>query len=144
MSDDIDTSEETRDDRLRRNNSADPEGKTHEDEANPMHADSWSGGSVVPNAKKVARGEAPRDQDAGPNTPAPSQPATSSQFTRPWSPEPTEPDTTGSTEGVTYAGKPRGVDAVDSEQGKAGQAPPTTSPQEDEPDGGGPPISKEG
>lgn len=100
--------EESRGERLRRNTSSDPESKTHEDEQNPMHPDSWSGGSISQDAKKIARGELPRDSGPGPSAPAPSVPATPSSVTRPWSPEPTEANTTGSTEGVDYSGKPRG------------------------------------
>ncbi len=151
VTDEDETTQESRQERLRRNTSSDPESKTHEDESNPMHADSWSGGSINPEAKKIARGEAPRDSGPGPNTPSPAAPATPSSVSRPWSPEPTQSDTTGSTEGVDYAGKPRGEDAEEKgEKGEKGekvearQAPPTTSPQKGAPEGGRPEITKRG
>ncbi len=119
-----DTPEEVRQERLQRNTSADPGSKSQEDEHNPMHADSWSGGSIVEEAKKIARGELPRDQEGGgPNSPEPGRPATPPQVSRPWSPDPTEADTTGSTEGVDYSGRPRPRDT--SAEGEARQAPPT-------------------
>lgn len=137
--------EEARQDRLRRNNSFDPEGKTHEDEANPMHPDSWSGGSIVPDAKRVARGEAPATHGPGPGTPDPGiPPATPSEVTRPWSPEPTQGDTSGSTPGVDYAGRERGEEGEVAGDAEPRQAPATTSPQEGEPAGDRPQVTKGG
>ncbi len=118
-----DTAHNGREERLQRNTSADPGSKSHEDEHNPMHADSWSGGSIVEEAKKIARGELPRDQEGGgPNSPEPGRPETPPEVSRPWSPEPTEADTTGSTKGVDYSGRPRPAEA---QEGEARQAPPT-------------------
>lgn len=76
-----------RQERLRHNSSSDPENKTVE-ELNPMEADSWSGGSVNPDATKVARGEAPANRGQSSDQPAEnSRPATPSEYTRPWAPE---------------------------------------------------------
>lgn len=128
------SADESRGDRLRRNTSSDPDSKTHEDEHNPMHPDSWSGGSIVEDAKEIARGEKPREQaGGGPNSPGPERPATPSEVTRPWSPEPTEAGTTGSTAGVDYSGRPRGEnDEIEGEPGPARQAPPTITPASDD------------
>jgi hypothetical protein len=143
---DSEAADESRAERLRRNASSDPQSKTHEDEHNPMHSDSWSGGSIVPEAKQIARGEAPPNQPGGgPNTPEPAQAATPSDVTRPWSPEPTVSDTSGSTPGVDYSGRPRGENADEKDDDdEPRQAPPTTSPQKGEPEGGKPETTKLG
>lgn len=80
--------EDERQKKLRHNTSADPESKGVED-LNPMEADSWSGGSINPEGKAVARGEAPANHGPDPDQPpSNSPPATPSSVTRPWSPEP--------------------------------------------------------
>jgi hypothetical protein len=99
-------SDKTREERLRHNSSFDPENKTV-DELNPMEADSWSGGSINPDAKKVARGEAPANRERGPGMPPESVPATPPSVTRPWSPEPTHGKDAKSS-GVDSTGRPRG------------------------------------
>lgn len=137
--------DEARQERLRRNTSFDPGAKTHEDESNPMHPDSWAGGSIVPEAKAVARGEAPRDHGPGPDTPHPGvPPATPPEVTRPWSPEPTQPNTSGSTPGVDYTGRRRGEGDEGANPTEPRQAPASTSPQEGEPEGDRPEITKGG
>ena len=142
-SDEVDESSgDSREERLQRNTSSAPEEKTHEDEHNPMHADSWSGGSIVDEAKKIARGEAPRDRPGGgPNTPDPGKPATPSEVSRPWSPEPTEANTTGSSDEVDYAGKPKDASPDEGEEVVARQAPPTISPQGDKADDDRPEVT---
>ncbi|MDQ6928915.1 MAG: hypothetical protein M3159_09705 [Actinomycetota bacterium] len=137
---DDDTPDEGREERLQRNTSADPGSKSQEDEHNPMHPDSWSGGSIVEEAKKIARGELPRDQEGGgPNTPEPGRPATPPEVSRPWSPEPTEADATGSAEGVDYSGRPRPRPVQEDE---ARQAPPTIREDNDSDDADRPGVTQ--
>ncbi len=75
------------------------------DAVQPMAPESWSGGSINPEAKEIARGEKPANSEAKPGPVKPSDPATPPEVTRPWSPRPTEGGSTGSTPGVDYAGR---------------------------------------
>lgn len=75
-----------REEKLRQNTSSDPAAKS-KDEIDPMHADSWAGGSVVPDAKKVARGEAPANRSGrGEGLPDPAEFGDPTSVTRPWAP----------------------------------------------------------
>ena len=76
-----------------------------DDPVQPMAPENWSGGSINPEAKEIARGEKPANSDAKPGPVKPSDPATSPEVTRPWSPRPTEGGSSGSTPGVDYAGR---------------------------------------
>lgn len=110
MGDDV-SDDKARQDRLRHNSGSDPENKTT-DELNPMEADSWSGGSIDPTAKKIARGEAPANHERGPGMPSPATPEPPPSSTRPWSPEPTEGDAAAPS-GVDHTGRPRGNESDD-------------------------------
>lgn len=121
-----------REEKLRKNTSFDTDAKS-DDEVDSMHPDSWAGGSVVPDAKKVARGEAPADRtQRGDDLPEPAEINDSPEVTRPWAQEHQDaPDAD-----VDPAGRPQ--DAPNEEAPR--EAPPTTSPQKDEP-GGRPKIT---
>lgn len=82
--------EEERQDRLRRNTSDDPTVMSR-DEVNPMHSDNWSGGRAEADAKKVARGEMPADQEGGRRYPPKSDHDLPPEATRPWAPSPDLP-----------------------------------------------------
>lgn len=78
--------EHEREKQLRENTSFNPDAKS-EDEVDSMHPDSWAGGSVVPEAKKVARGEAPADRTVrGEGLPEPADFDDPTTVTRPWAP----------------------------------------------------------
>lgn len=75
-----------RQEKLRQNTSFDPSIKT-EDEVDPMHADSWAGGSIVPDAKEVARGEKPANRERGDSLPPEADIEDAPEVTRPWAPK---------------------------------------------------------
>lgn len=127
-------SDQEREEQLRENTSFDPDRKST-DEVDPMHSDSWSGGSVVPDAKKVARGEAPANRDGrGDGLPQPAEIEDSTDVTRPWAPtnpelEESDTDAAGR-ERLPFAGEePR-------------NAPSTESPQDGEPQADRPKVTK--
>ncbi|GAC1341786.1 MAG: hypothetical protein NVSMB29_12820 [Candidatus Dormibacteria bacterium] len=80
-----------------------------------MAPQNWSGGSINPEAKEIARGEKPANSEAKSGPVQPSDPATSPELTRPWSPQPTEGGSTGSTPGVDYAGRVENTSASSDE-----------------------------
>lgn len=116
-----------RGDKLRENKSWNPDAKS-EDDVDPMHPDSWSGGSVVPDAKAVARGDAPANRTGtSERLPEPATYEEPTSVTRPWAPtnpekEPSDVDATGRERSPFSEDTPR-------------QAPSTESPQEGEPEG---------
>jgi hypothetical protein len=124
-----------REEKLRQNTSFDTDSKS-EDEVDSMHPDSWAGGSVVPDAKKVARGEAPANRgERGDRLPPPADYEDDPDVTRPWSQQ--HQDEPGAETDAAGRDKDNPNPHGD-ETGR--QAPPTHSPQDDEP-GGRPKIT---
>ena len=82
---DVEDNEDARQERLRRNTSFDPQSKSIE-ELDSMHPDSWAGGSINPQAKQVARGEAPANQERGSRMPADADIPVPTEKARPWAP----------------------------------------------------------
>lgn len=116
--------ETEREEKLRRNSSFEPGDKAQGED--PMHADSWSGGSINPEAKKVARGEAPANQERGENSPPEADYELPTEATRPWAPKFQDADDAE----VDAAGRPKGNDR----DGEPRQA-PHPAKQDDEPGG---------
>jgi hypothetical protein len=125
-----------RQDKLRENTSFDTDAKS-EDDVDSMHPDSWAGGSVVPDAKEVARGEAPANRTQRTDRlPEPAEFDMSTEETRPWAP--TNPET-----------EPSDTDAAGRERNPMSdleprQAPPTEPAHQPEPQSDRPSISKPG
>ena len=88
--------------KLRHNTSSDP-GSKKDDEVDSMHPDSWAGGSINPDAKKVARGEAPANRVRGDGAPPEAEYEDSTEITRPWAPR--NPEEEGVD--VDAAGRPK-------------------------------------
>ena len=100
--------------------------QTGEDDVQPMAPQNWSGGSINPEAKEIARGDKPANSEAHEGPVQPAHPATSPELSRPWSPRETEASTTGSTPGVDYAGRVENANQSDGEPGT-----PREGPRED-------------
>lgn len=125
-----------REEKLRENTSFDTDAKG-EDDVDSMHPDSWAGGSVVPDAKDVARGDKPANRSQrGDRLPEPAQFDDPTSVTRPWAPKNPEKEESD----VDAAGRERlPFDGEDPRQ-----APSTESPQDGEPMGDRPKVTKPG
>ncbi|HEX6540068.1 MAG TPA: hypothetical protein VF155_12905 [Candidatus Dormibacteraeota bacterium] len=125
--------DDERQEKLRDNTSHHPRTKS-KDEVDSMHPDSWAGGSIVPSAKEVARGEKPANQERGDSFPPPADFEDDPDVTRPWAPR--NPDE----EDVDYdhAGRVRNPMA----EGAPRDAPSTESPQRGDPGGDRPAITR--
>lgn len=120
--------------KLRQNTSFDTDAKS-KDDVDSMNPDSWAGGSVVPDAKQVARGDAPADRTQRTDRlPGPAEYEIETDATRPWAP--TNPETESSdTDSVGRVRNPMS-------DFEPRQAPATDTAHEPEPESDRPSISK--